>query len=125
MKNDKITATSSVRSYTLGFTLSIMLTASAYTLVSQGIMTGWKQILALALLAILQLLVQLIFFLHLGIGKDASWNVIAFIFMITVVAIIAFGSLWIMYNLDYHHGSDAIPPTETSKYIIDDEGIKR
>src|SRR5579884_1225960 len=114
-------ASGSLKTYTAGFILSIILTLAAYLLVIRGWLSGWGLIFALAGLAIVQLLVQLIFFLHLGRESKPRWNLQVLVFAAGVVFILVFGSLWIMRNLDYnhHHGT---PANESNQSIIKDEG---
>lgn len=115
----------SLRSYVIGFVLSIVFTLIAYLVVVEHVYslnplaTGWV-VLVLAVLAIAQLYVQLSFFLHLGRGTGARWNVLAFSFMVLVVFIVGGGSLWIMNNLNYH-----MTGPDQGQYLIKDEGIKR
>lgn len=97
------------RSYIIGFVLSIVLTLAAYFLVTEHVLAGWTLIFAIIGLSIVQVLVQLLFFLHLGQEPKPYWNLISFLFMALVVGIIVAGSLWIMYNLDQrvmHAGMD-------------------
>jgi cytochrome o ubiquinol oxidase operon protein cyoD len=110
----------SLASYSTGFILSIGLTIAAYYLVVEHALTGWGLSAALVGLAILQLLVQLIFFLHMTRESKPRWNLIVFLFMVLVIVIVAFGSLWIMHNLDYHMTSQ-----DMDKHLLDDEGIRR
>ena len=49
-----------------------------------------------------QFFTQLLFFLHLGRETKPRWKLLVFLFMTMIVAILVFGSLWIMYNLNYH-----------------------
>lgn len=91
----------SLKSYSIGFVLSLILTLAAYCLVVNRTLSVWPQTLAISALAIAQVIVQLLFFLHLGKESSPSWNRIAFFFMLLVVAILVIGTLWIMYNLDY------------------------
>ncbi len=90
----------SVKSYVIGFAISIALTLFAYFLVERHILTSTTLIGTIVSLAFVQAIVQLIFFLHLGEGQKAYWNFIVFLFMILVLLIIVLGSLWIMYDLD-------------------------
>jgi cytochrome o ubiquinol oxidase subunit IV len=53
-------------------------------------------------LALLQLFVQLVFFLHLGKEASPRWNLLAFSFAAIVVVIVVGGTLWIMYDLDHN-----------------------
>lgn len=102
-------------SYITGFVLSLALTALAYLLVVNGYFSGVNQAIAVVIgLAIAQLFVQLIFFLHLGRESQPRWNAMALIFALIVVVVVVLGSIWIMKNLDYNmHQSD--------KQIIKDE----
>ena len=111
------------RSYITGFILSLILTLTAYLVVTEQIFDGWGLVSALAILAITQLMVQLIFFLHLGRQSKPWWNLQAAIFAGGVVIIVVFGSIWIMKNLEYNHGHDRTP-SETEEFLIKDEGYK-
>lgn len=113
----------SVRTYVTGFMLSIVLTLAAYILAVNEVYSGWGLASALAALAITQLLVQLVFFLHLGWDSKPRWNLWVLLFAVMVVVIVAFGSLWIMKNLEYNHGHD-LSPSETNEFLIKDEGYK-
>ena len=93
--------------YIFGFGLSIILTLVAFGLnfwheTSGHIFPSHRTILiALVALAIAQLLVQVILFLHLGQEKKPRWNLTAFIFALIVVGILVGGTLWIMNNLGH------------------------
>jgi cytochrome o ubiquinol oxidase operon protein cyoD len=109
----------SLKSYSIGFGLSLVLTLMAYLSVTKHIASGWGLIFVLTALALVQLLVQLLFFLHLGRESKPRWNLQVMLFAAGVVFIIVFGSLWIMKNLQYNH-SQSLTPQE----IIKDEGLK-
>lgn len=109
----------SLMSYTTGFITSIILTLAAYQLVVNHVLAGWALIFTILGLAIGQLVVQLLFFLHLGRESKPRWNFLVFAFMVIIVVIVAGGSLWIMKNLDYH----TMTPTETNTYLRDHEGL--
>jgi len=91
----------SFKSYVLGFALSIALTIASYLLVVEDMLTGRVLVSAIVGLCLTQVLVQLVLFLHLGQEAKPSLNLLVFLFMVLVVLILVFGSLWIMYNLDY------------------------
>src|SRR4051812_15835234 len=104
------------RSYIIGFALSLLLTAAAFAAVwahlGQGLLpVGWLTVV-LVILAAAQLMVQLLFFLHLGQEKSPRWNLVSLVFAALVLVIIVGGSLWIMKNLDYH-----MSPSDTEKHI--------
>jgi len=90
-------------SYIVGFGLSVVLTLVSFVLVGQHFLPnkGFVMI-ALAVLALVQLFIQVVFFLHVNTSPYARWNLLSFIFTVFVVVILAGGSLWIMYNLDYY-----------------------
>lgn len=91
-----------VWSLTTGFVLAVCLTLAAYFVVANHWLYGVWAVVAVVALAIVQLLVQLIFFLHLGREGKPRWNLAAFFFMLIFLFIIIAGSLWIMYNLNYN-----------------------
>lgn len=91
----------SFKLYLLGFTLSILLTLAAYFLVDRKLLTGSTVVLSIMGLGIVQAIVQLILFLHLGDEPHPRWNLTVFLFMALVAVILIFGSLWIMYNISY------------------------
>lgn len=106
--------------YVTGFAFSLLLTLDAYFLVSKHLLTGIPLVAAVAGLAVVQLLVQLICFLHLGDEPRPRWNLMALLFALMVVFIIVFGSIWIMYHLNYN-----MTPSQTNTYIQQEEGISR
>lgn len=103
-----------------GFGLSVVLTLTAYWFVAAGKLSGSALIAIIVGLAIAQLLVQLFFFLHLGHERAPRWWLTALVFMLVVLAILVFGSLWIMSNLDHHMGA----PGHIDRDIIEDEGYR-
>lgn len=111
---------SRTRSYIVGLTLSLMFTIIPYTLSVNSILTGWLLVGMLVSFSILQLFIQLVFFLHLGSESKPRWNLLVFLFAAIVVLILVSGSLWIMKNLNYHQMS----PQQTDKSIIEDEGYE-
>lgn len=124
MTNHSDTTHGSLMSYIIGFLASLILTLSAYFLIAEKVLGGWAAVLAITGLALIQLLVQLVCFLHLGREAKPRWNLQVFLFMLVVVGIVVFGSLWIMNNLAYHHGHDD-HAHETDEFIIKDEGYQQ
>jgi len=88
----------------IGLVVSVVLTLVSYAFASSGIGL-------ISLLAAVQMLVQFVFFLHLGhsspvtretlVEEDSSWNGLFFAFTIVITLTVVIGSLWIMYNLNY------------------------
>jgi len=85
-----------------GFVLSLVLILAAYFIVVEHLLTGWVLLTSAVVLGIIQGLVQLIFFLHLGIESKPRWNLMIFMFMVLIIIIINGGSMWIINNLDYN-----------------------
>lgn len=113
-----------MRKYAFGFVYSIILTLLAFGLVINKTLEGWGLLFVIISLASIQLAIQLIFFLHINEEKKPWLKQTTFWFAAGVVVIIVFGSLWIMINLNYHHGSQ-LSPDETRKKIQQDELINQ
>ena len=107
--------------YVSGYALSLVLTFFAFSLVTRHMLAGWTLVYALLALGVVQLMVQLVFFLHLGAESRPRWNVMVFLFMLLMLVILVFGSLWIMKNLNTH----MLSPAQETKSVMDDEGIHR
>ena len=94
------------KSYLLGFILSILLTVAAYLLVVNNMLSQGVLIIVILALAVIQLWVQLIMFLHLGQETGPRWKLISWISTASVLLIVVIGSIVIMNNLNYHVPSD-------------------
>ncbi len=88
------------QAYLIGFILSLLLTLASFSLVHFDVISGYALMGLLALLAVIQAIVQLLFFLHIGQEGPPKWDKLIFYFMVLVILIIVIGSLWIMYDLD-------------------------
>lgn len=114
---------SAVYKYIVGFSLSLLLTLAAFGLVMRYGDSGLAEmpsylLPSIVLLAVVQLIVQLYYFLHLGGEKRPRWNLSVFLFMLISLLIVVLGSLWIMKNLDYNMMSGH----ETMEYIKEHPG---
>jgi cytochrome o ubiquinol oxidase operon protein cyoD len=96
----KDTSHGTVKSYIIGFVLSIILTFASYFTVSSYGFSIKVTYISLAILAFLQLFVQLVFFLHLTSEEKPRWNLVSFAFTFIITVILAGGSLWVMYHLN-------------------------
>jgi cytochrome o ubiquinol oxidase operon protein cyoD len=108
------------KSYIAGFILSIVLTLAAYFAVVDG---GWSATTILAIilaLAVVQLIVQMFFFLHVGAQPGRSWKLTVFGSTLVLVLIIVIGSLWIMNHLNYNMMAN---PAQMQQYINDQQGF--
>ena len=99
---------SGVLVYTVGLLGAVILTATSFWAANTPLLWGPGVALGLAVLAIAQMGVHLVFFLHITTGPDNTNNVLALAFGILIVSLVVIGSLWIMANLN-----DAMmPPAE-------------
>lgn len=96
--NNPGAAHGSFKQYTIGFVLSIALTLIPFGMVMAG-MTGGVVVATIFITAIAQVLVQLIYFLHMNGSEQQRWDSIAFIYTILTVAILLIGSVWVMNHL--------------------------
>ncbi len=89
-----------IQSYFIGLTLSVLLTALSFYIVGTHLI--WEPGLPamLASLAIAQIGIHLIFFLHITTAPDNTNTVLALAFGVLIVALIIGGSLWIMQHLN-------------------------
>ncbi len=107
------------RSYVLGFVLSIITTLLAYFLVVNKIFAPDILVYVVLAIAVAQLIIQVVYFLH--IGRGSKWKLRTFIFTLIVVLIIVVGSVWIMKNLNYNMMD--MSPDEQRQYMSEHEGI--
>ncbi|GAN53885.1 cytochrome o ubiquinol oxidase subunit IV [Tanticharoenia sakaeratensis] len=85
-------------SYFIGFVLSVVLTAAAFAIVMMHGMSPTATIGAIAALAVIQVLVHLVFFLHLSTNSESRWNTMAFVFTVISVILLVGGTLFIMHD---------------------------
>ena len=90
----------SLKSYTIGFVLSVILTAIPFALVMTGVLPTPVTAIAIILFAIVQIVVHMIFFLHMSMKSEGGWSMMALIFTLIIVVIALSGSLWVMYHLN-------------------------
>lgn len=88
-----------VRNSNIGLGISVVLTVSAFLLVYSNLIYGPAIPVALLVLAIGQMGIHLVFFLHVTTGPDNTNNVLALAFGVMVVFLIVAGSVWIMNHL--------------------------
>jgi cytochrome o ubiquinol oxidase operon protein cyoD len=88
--------------YTIGLILAVILTATSFWVANTSLLWGPGIALGLAVLAIAQMGVHLVFFLHITTGPDNTNNVLALAFGVLIVFLVVAGSLWIMANLNHN-----------------------
>lgn len=92
--------------YVIGFLLSIGLTIWAYVSVVYRSFSGRWLLAWLLGLALVQFVVQLVFFLHIGAETKPRWRRLLLVLMIFFVMVVILGSIWVMYNLNYRMSPD-------------------
>jgi cytochrome o ubiquinol oxidase operon protein cyoD len=91
----------SLKSYMIGFWLSVLLTAIPFYLVMSGVVANKEATgVLLVAMAAVQIIVHMIYFLHMNGKSENGWTMMSLIFTIIVVGIVLSGSLWVMYHLN-------------------------
>ena len=94
--------------YTIGLLLAVLLTATSFWVTNTSLLWPPGIPLGLAVLALAQMGVHLVFFLHITTGPDNTNNVLALAFGVLIVTLVVAGSLWIMTNLN----DNMMPPAD-------------
>ena len=91
----------SLRGYVTGFLLSVVLTAIPFWFVMNDVLgNSTLTAIVIMLFAAAQIVVHMIYFLHMNGRSEGGWTMLALIFTIIVVAIALAGSLWVMFHLN-------------------------
>lgn len=91
----------SMKTYMTGFILSVILTTIPFWLVMAGVFQNPAVTAILVmLLAAVQIVVHMIYFLHMNTKSEGGWTMMALIFTIVIVAIALSGSFWVMHHLN-------------------------
>ena len=88
--------------YLVGLVLATLLTGVSFYIAQSTLVWQPSIPIALSVLALAQMGVHLVFFLHITSGPDSVNNVMALAFGLLIVALLVFGSLWIMTHLDHN-----------------------
>ena len=88
--------------YLVGLGLAVLLTATSFFLAGTDLVWQPSIPVAIIVLAIAQMGVHLVFFLHITTGPDNANNVLALAFGLLIVFLVIAGSLWIMANLNHN-----------------------
>ena len=91
-------------SYVLGLALALILTGVSFWVASTSVLWGPGVAVGLVVLAIAQMGVHLVFFLHITSGPDNTNNVLALAFGVMIVFLVMIGTIWIMAHLAANMG---------------------
>lgn len=92
----------SLKSYIIGFALSIVLTFLSFGCVMSGAVPHNLVMPGIMVLCMAQVLVQLMFFLHLSAKPGQRDNLSIGVFTVLIIAIVVVGSLWVMHNMNLY-----------------------
>ncbi len=105
-----------VRGYLTGFILSLVLTAIPFYVVMQGSLSSGAQTAAVVLgFAVVQIVVHMVYFLHMNTKAEGGWNMLALLFTFILLVIAISGSIWVMHHLNSNmmpgmmHGTHEMP----------------
>jgi cytochrome o ubiquinol oxidase operon protein cyoD len=101
--DEHLDAHGNLKDYTVGFILSVILTAIPFWIVMGNVFEN-PRTTALVILAFaaVQMVVHMVYFLHMDSKSQGGWNMLALIFTLVLVVITLSGSLWVMYHLNHN-----------------------
>ena len=90
-----------LKGYVTGFLLSVILTAIPFWLVMAKVLPSSK-VTAFVILgfAAVQMVVHMVFFLHMDGKAEGGWSMLALVFTVTLVVIMLSGSVWVMHHMN-------------------------
>ena len=88
------------KGYWIGFALSVVLTAIPFWLVMTRPLATQAIALVVTASAAVQMVVHMIFFLHMNRRAEGGWSIMALLFTVVIVGIALSGSLWVMYHMN-------------------------
>ena len=105
-----------ITKYVIGLFSALLLSCLAYLIVvEKWFDSSSSTMAALLLLAVIQLVIQLVCFLHLGIRGRSRSRTITIAYTFAMMLVIVIGSLWVMKNLDYRMG---MSPQAMEEYML-------
>ena len=91
----------SLRDYSIGFILSVILTVIPFAVVMGDMFqSAVTTSLVIMGLGAIQVVVHMVYFLHMNTRSEGGWNMLALVFTLVVVIITLAGSIWVMYHLN-------------------------
>lgn len=91
-----------VRGYLLGLGLAILLTVASFWAYQTNEIYRSGAAVALLVLAVAQIGIHLVFFLHITTAPDNANNILALAFGVLIVCLVVFGSLWVMLHMNHN-----------------------
>ena len=110
--HDDIGYHATVKGYAIGFLLSVALTAIPFWLVMDQVLPTPKMTAFVILaFAAVQMVVHMVYFLHLNAKVEGGWSLLALVFTAALVLIMLSGSIWVMYHMNTNMMPAADPQT--------------
>ena len=92
-----------MRDYVTGFVLAVILTVIPFWIVmNRSIESSSMTALVILLIGAVQIVVHMVYFLHMNARSEEGWTLLALIFTLVMVVITLTGSLWVMFHLNYN-----------------------
>ena len=95
-------AWNAVRGYLTGLALAVLLTVAAFWASGTDLIYRPGVPIALVVLAVAQMGIHLVFFLHITTGPDNTNNVLALAFGVLIVFVLVFGTVWVMAHMNHN-----------------------
>ncbi|TAK76852.1 MAG: cytochrome o ubiquinol oxidase subunit IV [Aquabacterium sp.] len=92
----------SLKDYTIGFLLSVVLTAIPFWLVMEKKLPPGTTAMVILAFAAVQIVVHMVYFLHMNTKSEGGWNMLSLIFTVVLVVITLSGSIWVMFHLNHN-----------------------
>ena len=100
---EEVVSHSTLKGYMVGFFLAVVLTAIPFWLVMGNVFAKPSTTAFVVLgFAAVQIVVHMIYFLHMNTKSEGGWSMLALIFALVLVVITLSGSLWVMYHLNHN-----------------------
>jgi cytochrome o ubiquinol oxidase operon protein cyoD len=90
----------SLKDYSIGFILSVILTAIPFWLVMNHVLPPGTTGFVILGFAAVQVVVHMVYFLHMNSKSEGGWNMMALIFTVIILFIVMAGSIWVMYHMN-------------------------
>lgn len=88
------------KNYIIGFTLAFLLTIVSFALVMTNLVSREFIIAGIIILAVVQMIVHLHFFLHLNTSSGTRWNLYTLLLALLLIAFFIGGTIWVLFTLN-------------------------
>ncbi|HYG06080.1 MAG TPA: cytochrome o ubiquinol oxidase subunit IV [Stenotrophomonas sp.] len=89
-----------VKSYLIGFAMAVVLTVIPFALVMNHTFSPGTTVLIISIMAAVQMLVHIVYFLHMDRSPEQRSNIHVGLFSVLIIGIVVIGSLWVMHNMN-------------------------